>query len=170
MSKNIALIGFMGTGKTSVGKILAKRLNRPVVDVDLYVEINERKKISEIFEKEGEARCRALEKEAIRQICERQGIVITTGGGAVLDSENLETLKKSGWVINLSATPETIFKRVKDSRHRPLLDGKDKLKEIERLLAVRKPFYDKADFQFESDGRSSSQVAGLILEALAGKL
>ena len=170
MSKNIALIGFMGTGKTSVGKILAKRLNRPVVDVDLYIEANERKKISEIFEKEGEARFRALEKEAIRQICQRQGIVITTGGGAVLDSENLETLKKSGWVINLSATPETIFKRVRDSSRRPLLDGKDKLKEIERLLAIRKPFYDKADFQFGSDGRSSSQVAGLILEALAGKL
>ena len=170
MLKNIALIGFMGTGKTSVGKILAKRLNRPVVDVDLYVEINERKKISEIFEKEGEARFRALEKEAIRQICQRQGIVITTGGGAVLDLENFEALKSSGWVVGLSAMPETIFKRIKNSRHRPLLDGKDKFKEIERLLAARKPFYEKADFHFDTDGRSASQIAELILKALAGKL
>ena len=168
--KNISLIGFMGTGKTSVGKILAKRLNRPVLDVDLCIEANERKKISEIFEKEGEARFRTLEKEAIRQICQRQGIVITTGGGAVLDPENFEALKASGWVIGLFARPETIFKRVKNSRHRPLLDGKDKLGEIERLLAARKPFYEKADFHFDTDGCSASQVAGFILKTLSGKL
>lgn len=169
-SKNITLIGFMGTGKTSVGKILAKRLNRPVVDVDLYIETSEKKKISEIFEQEGEARFRILEKEAIRQICERQGIVITTGGGAVLDPENFQALKNSGCVIGLSASPGTIFKRIKNSRHRPLLDGKDKVKEIERLLAARKPFYERADFYFDTDGRSASQMAELILKTLAEKI
>ena len=168
-SKNISLVGFMGTGKTSVGKILAKRLSRPVVDVDLYIEANEKKKISEIFHKEGEARFRALEKEAIRQICGRQGIVITTGGGAVLDPENLKILKASGCVIGLSARPATIFRRIKNSRHRPLLEGKDPLMEIERLLAVRKPFYEKADFYFDTDGRSASQMADLILKTLAEK-
>ncbi len=168
--KNITLIGFMGTGKTSVGKILAKRLNRPVVDVDRYIEVSEKKKISEIFEKEGEARFRVLEKEAIRQICERQGIVITTGGGAVLDPENIKTLKASGSVIALSASPETIYGRIKDSRRRPLLDGKDKLKEIERLLSERKPFYQQADFYFDTDGQSASQMANLILKTLAGKI
>ena len=169
MPKNITLVGFMGTGKTSVGKIPAKRLNRPVVDVDLYIEKSVEKEISEIFETEGEARFRVLEKEAIRQICQGQGIVITTGGGAVLDPENIETLKASGCVIGLSAKPETIFKRLRHSRHRPLLNGQDKLKEIERLLAVRKPFYQKADLHFDTDGRTASQMADLILKALTEK-
>ena len=167
--KNISLVGFMGTGKTSVGKILGKRLNRPVVDVDLFIEKSVEKRISEIFETEGEARFRALEKEAIRQICQDQGIVITTGGGAVLDPENIETLKASGCVIGLSAKPETIFRRLGRSRRRPLLNGQDKLKEIKRLLAVRKPFYERADFYFDTDGRTASQMAELILKTLAEK-
>ena len=168
--KNISLIGFMGTGKTSVGKILGKRLNRPVMDVDFTIEEKEKRKIGEIFKNSGEAYFRSVEKEAIREICRQQSLVITTGGGAVIDPENLEALKASGWVIGLSATPETICQRVKDSRHRPLLDGEDKLGEVKRLLAARKPFYEKADFYFETDGRSSAQVAGLILEKLADQL
>ena len=160
----------MGTGKTSVGKILAKRLDRPAVDVDLYIELSEKKKISEIFSEFGEAYFRALEKKSIHEICERRGIIITTGGGAVIDHENFESLKSSGWVICLSAAPKTIYHRIKDSRHRPLLAGKNKLDEIERLLELRRPFYEKADFQLETDGRSSDQVAVLILEKLAGKL
>lgn len=168
--RNISLIGFMGTGKTSVGKILAKRLKREVVDVDLYIEKNEKRKISEIFSDAGEAYFRSVEKKSIQEISQRHGIVITTGGGAVLDLENLETLKASGWVVCLSATPETIYKRVKDSRRRPLLDGKDKRAEIERLLALRKPFYEKADFTFETDNRSSAQMAELILQKLSDKL
>ena len=170
MSKNISLIGFMGTGKTSVGKVLARRLKRPVVDVDRYVEVMSKKKISEIFEKEGEAAFRALEKDAIRRICERREIVITTGGGAALDPENITALKGSGWVIGLSASPQTIFSRVKNSRHRPLLDGKDQLTEIQRLLEVRRPFYEKADLYFDTDDRSPSRTAGLILKTLASKL
>lgn len=169
-SKNIALIGFMGTGKTRIGKMLAKRLNRPMVDVDRYIEVSAKKKISEIFRKDGEAFFRNLEKEAIHEICERQAIVITTGGGAALNPENLTTLKSSGWVVGLSASPETIYCRVKDSNHRPLLDGKDKLKEIERLLEIRKPYYEKADFYFETDGKSPAQMADIILKTLAGKI
>ncbi len=168
--RNISLIGFMGTGKSSVGKILGRCLSRPVVDVDLYIEASEKRKIGAIFSEAGEAYFRTLEKKAIREICERRGIVITTGGGAVLDPENLEALKASGWVIALSATPETVYRRVKNSRHRPLLEGKDRLEEIERLLAIRKPYYEKADFTFETNNRSSAQVAALILEKLADKL
>ncbi len=169
LSKNIALIGFMGTGKTSVGKILAKRLNRPVVDVDQYIEEREKRKISEIFEKQGEAHFRALEKDAILKICSQQGIVITTGGGAVLDPENFQALRSSGWVIGLLAKPETVFKRVKDSRHRPLLEGKDKLQEIEKLLEVRTPIYERADFHFYTDGQTAAQVAEAILKTLDQK-
>jgi shikimate kinase len=168
--KNISLVGFMGTGKTSVGKILGKRLNRPVMDVDRYIEEKEKRKIAKIFRDSGEAYFRSVEKEAIREISRQQGLVITTGGGAVIDPENFQALKASGWVIGLSATPETIYQRVKDSRHRPLLGGEDKFSEIKRLLEARKPFYEKADFYFETDGQNSAQVAGLIIEKLADQL
>ncbi len=170
MKKNIVLVGFMGTGKTSVGKALARRLNRPVVDVDHTIEENEKRKISEIFEKEGEARFRELEKEAIRILSQREGIIITTGGGAVIEPENRERLENSGWTVALMATPETIYQRVKDSRHRPLLENKDRLAEIKILLETRKPFYEKSDFQFETDGKNAAQVAEAILEALKGKI
>ncbi len=160
----------MGTGKTSVGKILAKRLGRPVVDVDQWVEQKEQRKISDIFEKEGEPHFRALEREAIRQVAQKEGVVITTGGGAVIDPINVEALKATGVLVALSSRPETIFKRVKNSRHRPLLKGSDVFSEIQRLLEIRKPFYEKADFHFETDGKSSTQVAGMIMKALHEKL
>lgn len=160
----------MGTGKTSVGKILAKRLGRPVVDVDQWVEQKEQRKISDIFEKEGEPHFRALEREAIRQAAQKEGVVITTGGGAVIDPINVEALKATGVLVALSSRPETIFKRVKNSRHRPLLKGSDVFSEIQRLLEIRKPFYEKADFHFETDGKSSTQVAGMIMKALHEKL
>ena len=168
--RNITLVGFMGTGKTNVGKILGEKLNYSVVDVDRFIEDRERRKINDIFEKEGETYFRSLEKEAIKEISRKEGIVITTGGGAVLDPENIETLKKTGWIVALFARPETIYQRVKNSRHRPLLKGKDMLSEIKRLLVVRQPFYEKSDFRLETDGCTSSQVAELILEKLAGKL
>ena len=168
--KNIVLTGFMGTGKTSIGKALAKKLSRPVLDVDHLVEEKERRKISEIFEKEGEARFRELEKEAIREVSQRQGVVITTGGGAVIDPDNVEALKKNGWIVALEAKPETIFERVKNSRHRPLLEGRDMMDEIKRLLALREPFYRRSDFSFQTDGKTSIEVAEVILKTLKGKV
>lgn len=168
-SRNISLVGFMGTGKTSVGKALGKQAGRQVIDVDQWIENRVKRRILEIFEKDGEPRFRQLEKEAIAEISRLSGAVITTGGGAVLDPANVETLKKSGWVIALSASPETIVERVKDSRHRPLLKGgttADAKKEIIRLLALRKPFYLRADYEFKTDGLSPDQVAHLILETL----
>ena len=165
-SKSVVLVGFMGTGKSSVGKILAKHMRRQLVDVDQYIEKKEKRKISDIFEKEGEAEFRRLEKEAIREISEIDGAVITTGGGAVLDPENLEALKKTGCLVALFASPETIFDRVKNSRHRPLLKAKDVYGEIKRLLEIRKPYYEKADVCCQTDGRTPSEVAKVILEKL----
>ncbi len=166
-SKNISLIGFMGTGKSSIGKALGRKSGRAVVDIDLWIEAAQKRKIREIFEKDGEARFRELENQAIDQVAKSQkGVVITTGGGAVLDPANLRALKESGWVVSLSASPETIFERVKDSRHRPLLKGGDLRSEIHRLLEIRKPFYATADFEFKTDGLTPDQVAQVILEAL----
>ena len=159
--KNIVLVGFMGTGKSTVGKMLAKRLKRNWIDVDQKIEEAEKRKISEIFEKDGEAYFRRLEKETIRQITSGTHLVIITGGGAVLDSENRAILKKNGFLITLSATPETIFERVRQSRYRPLLKG-DFLAEIRRLLAEREPFYRESDCTFSTDGKTAAKVAEII--------
>ncbi|MBI3252949.1 MAG: shikimate kinase [Candidatus Omnitrophica bacterium] len=165
--KNIVLIGFMGTGKTSVGKILARELDRPLVDVDQAIEEKEKRKIAEIFEKSGEAYFRAVEKEAVREAAVRESVVITTGGGAVLDPENLDALRRNGTLIALSAKPETIYERVKNSRHRPLLKGEDLLAQIQKLLEIRKPHYEKADLTLDTDGQTSAEVAARILKRLS---
>ncbi len=169
-SKNIVLIGFMGTGKTSVGKILARKLNRLVIDADEVIEAKTRRKIGDIFEKEGEPYFRALEKETIGDISRKEGVVITTGGGAVLDPANLEALKKNGWIVALMAEPTTILRRVKRTLSRPLLKGENVLSRIEELLRKRKPLYEQSDFQCATDGRTAAQVAECILSLLEGKL
>ncbi len=165
-SKNVVLIGFMGTGKSSVGKALAKLLGRTWVDIDQMVEKESGKKISEIFEAQGEAAFRKLEKEAVRELSEKDELVITTGGGAVVDVENFEMLQKNAVMIALFASPETVFSRVKDSRHRPLLQTPDVLGEIERLMALRLPTYEKAEYQFKTDGLRPGEVAELILKTV----
>jgi shikimate kinase len=161
--KNIVLIGFMGTGKSSVGKQLAKKMNRLWVDVDNKIEEETKLKISEIFEKKGEPYFRDLERAAIEQVARGKNLVITTGGGAVLDDTNRANLKKNGIVIALWAMPETIYKRVKESRHRPLLKGEDMKASIEKLLETRRSRYEEADKKFDTDGKTAQQVADEIL-------
>lgn len=170
MPKNLVLIGFMGTGKSSVGKVLGRKLSRPVIDVDQTIESRANRKIDAIFETDGEAAFRRMEREAVAEAAAHDGAVITTGGGAVLDPENMKALRANGWILSLSASPETIFLRVKGSRHRPLLRSGDVLGEIARLLEARKGLYDDADYRFETDGRSPSQVARMILDTLKDKL
>jgi shikimate kinase len=157
----------MGTGKSSIGKALGRILVRPVIDIDHQVEVKEKKKIRDIFEASGEPYFRKLEKEAIDEAASSSGAVITTGGGAAVDPDNMASLRRNGWVVALTAKPETIFYRVKDSKHRPLLKpGEDMLESIKKLMEARKLYYDKADFQFETDGRSASQVAEAIIQTL----
>lgn len=160
----------MGTGKTSVGKVLGKKLGREVVDIDRLIEASQSRKIHEIFGTDGEAFFRALEKEAIWQTTQRRGIVITSGGGAVLDAQNIEAFKKTGWLVTLWARPETIVRRVGHSENRPLLKTADRLDKIKKLLAERKPFYEKGDFHFHTDGLTAAQVAKNILEKLGKRI
>jgi shikimate kinase len=165
-SRNLVLIGFMGTGKTTVGKALSKRTGLALMDVDHLIEEKERRRIADIFEKDGEPAFRKLEKETISRIASLAGQIITTGGGAVLDPDNFEALKKNGLVIALEARPETIYERVKGSRHRPLLSSGELELEIRRLLESRRPIYDKADLKFSTDGKTAQQVADEIAAAL----
>jgi len=167
---NLALVGFMGTGKSSVGRILARKTGRTLVDVDQRIEEKDGRSIPEIFETDGEARFRAIEKEVILEASRGRSQVITTGGGAVVDPENMAALKGGGLVVALTAVPETVYRRVKDSRNRPLLKVGDVYAEIRKLMEIRKPFYDKADYQFATDGRTAPQVARMILETLKDKL
>ena len=173
-SRNIVLVGFMGTGKSTVGKILARRLGRTWVDVDQRIEEAEKRKIADIFEKDGESAFRRMEKEMVSQVAGGANLVITTGGGVVLDAENMKALKANGVLVALAATVETVHQRVKDSRHRPLLNlpagqagTQDMQSEIQRLLEARKPHYDRADLKCATDGKTAQQVADEILRTLA---
>lgn len=159
----------MGTGKSSVGRALGKKLKRPVIDVDENIELSEKTSIREIFEKYGEAHFRLLEKKAIEEVSSRSGAVITTGGGAVLDAGNVRALKKNGILVALSASPETIFARVKNSGQRPLLDQGDPLAEIRRLLSLREPHYRLADVFIDTDGKRPAKVAEEIIGILKGR-
>ena len=141
----MVLVGFMGTGKTTVGKKLARRLGMKFVDSDQEVERVTGLTINQIFKRFKEVRFRSEEKAALRRITKNTGQVIATGGGAVIDPENVEMLKLNGFVVCLTAEPEVIFERVKRKKNRPLLQKDDPLAEIKKLLAERASFYAKAD-------------------------
>ncbi len=168
--KNVVLVGFMGTGKTSVGKALSKVLHRPVIDVDNLIEKKEGIKIREIFEKKGEAHFRVLEQKAIAEIADKKAVIITTGGGAMMEPANVSCLKKNGLLLELTAGPETILRRVGSSRKRPLLNTAEPLEQIKKLLESRKSYYVQADYHIQTDGKTPKKVAGEILEILKGQI
>ena len=163
-ARNIVLVGFMGTGKTSVGKFVAKELRREFVDTDHEIERRENCDIPTIFSAAGEAEFRRIEREVIGELSARENLVIAPGGGVVLDPENLASLQKTGVVICLRAKPETILQRVGHDTNRPLLRAPDRLARIRELLAARKPAYDSIALQIETDGLTTAQVAAKAIE------
>lgn len=167
MKKNIVLIGFMGTGKTSIGKLLAAKLGCAFIDLDHKIESDNNMKIPEIFQKYGEAHFRELEKQAVKEAAERRGIVIATGGGTIKDKENMRLLKQSGVVICLTADVDEILLRTESKGDRPVLDAKDKAHgnrraAIEKLLEERQIFYDQADYKVDTTNWSPMQIIGDI--------
>lgn len=160
MKNNVILTGFMGTGKSSLGKLLATRLGRPFIDIDKKIEDETHLSIPKIFEQYGEAHFRELEKSAVRELSEKRGLVIATGGGTVKDEENLRLLKDSGVLICLTTEPEEIFNRTARRGERPVLDGggNERLETIKKLLAERKKFYDRADYQVDTTEWSPLQI------------
>jgi shikimate kinase len=156
---NLVLAGFMGTGKTSAGRLAAKRLGREFVDVDALIEEREGCDIPTIFAAAGEAQFRAIERDTIREVAARAGIVIATGGGAVVDPGNLAELRRTGTVVLLTATPETILSRVGRDTRRPLLRGEDRLIRITELLEKRRAAYGAIPLQVATDGLTTAEVA-----------
>lgn len=160
MKDNVILTGFMGTGKTSLGKLLATRLGRPFVDIDKKIEDETKMSIPTIFEQYGEAHFRELEKTAVKELSQRRGLVIATGGGTIKDEENIRLLKNSGVMICLTAEPEEILNRTARRGERPVLDGggDERLATIKKLLAERKQYYDRADYQVDTTEWSPIQI------------
>ena len=168
MRENIILIGFMGVGKTSLGKLLASKLGRGFVDLDEKIEHDAKMSIPKIFETYGEKYFRELEKAAVKEVSTRRNIVIATGGGTVKDAENLQLLKDSGIIICLTTDPEEIFRRTEKRGERPVLDGggNERLETIKKLLAEREQFYAQADCKIDTTEWSPLQIVNKICEKL----
>jgi len=163
---NIILVGFMGTGKSVVGKLLAKKLGRDFLELDELIEAKEKMPIRDIFEKKGEPYFRLVEKDVVKEARLRKNTVISAGGGAIIDEDNLRNLKTSGTIICLRASPDTILKRTKNIKTRPLLNVPEPKKQIEELLKKREPYYNKADFSIDTDALSVEQVTSEITKRL----
>lgn len=156
---NIVLTGFMGTGKTTVGKRLALRLKLKFVDTDHEVEKIIGMTVKEIFKKHGERRFRSEETAAISRLSRQDMQVIATGGGAVLSPLNMEFLRRNGIIFCLTADPDTIYQRVSTKKTRPLLEGQEDLRaKIVRLLLERKDAYANADYIINTSGRYCDEV------------
>lgn len=167
--RNIYLIGPMGTGKTAVGKYLGRLLGLPFIDSDHEIERTAGVDIPYIFEEEGEAGFRRREREVVAELCQREPIVLATGGGAILDPENRRVLKENGVVIFLQTSIQQQLQRVGNGRGRPLLKGgrEGLLARLEQLRAVREPLYQQtADVIISTDNRRVPKVADLILREL----
>jgi shikimate kinase len=161
--KNIVLTGFMGTGKTEVGRELSNLLGWRLIDVDEEIVKAEGMNINEIFSRFGEARFRDIETEAIRRVCAGRNVIISTGGGAVLRQENMDMLREGGVIVNLAATADTIFRRTSGTSDRPLLRVENPLEKIRELLELRRPFYEKADITIVTESGTPREIAQEIL-------
>jgi len=165
----IYLMGFMGTGKTTVGLLLAQQLGRAFLDTDDLIECAAKMPIAEIFAKFGEAHFRKIEREVIEEVSRRRRVIIALGGGAVCDTQNWATISHSGRTVLLDCRPETIMQRLSQDTTRPLLPGSalEKLGRIQALLAQREPCYSKADLRIRiEDTESAEDIAKRVIQIL----
>ena len=163
----VALTGFMGVGKTRIGRELAKELMLHFIDLDRLIERETGLAIPDIFRYLGEEYFRKLEREAVRELVTKDYLVVSLGGGTFIDEENRKLLLARGPVVALWASPETIFERVKKRPgKRPLLEAKDPLRRIKNLLKERERLYKEAPIHVESEGRSPKETAQVIVEEL----
>jgi len=160
---NISLIGFMGTGKSSVGRLVAEMLHFTFLDTDHVIESRAGKSISQIFEQQGEQAFRLLERGLVEELTRRTRTVIATGGGLPVNEDNLACLKTHSLVICLWASAEKIFERVRGQSHRPLLRHEQPLEKIRQLLSEREPYYRQADVLVNTELRPLREVATQVV-------
>jgi shikimate kinase len=164
--RNVFLCGFMATGKSSVGKCLAKALHCEFLDMDALIEAEAGTTISEIFSSQGEPAFRAMESRMVERLAARSGCVVATGGGAIVNPQNFEHMKRSGVVITLTADIPAILRRSAGEDTRPLLQTADREERIRSLMAQRAPFYAKADIILDTSSLSIDEVVTVLLNRL----
>lgn len=167
--QNIFLIGFMGAGKSTIASELSRRLGMEQMEMDTEIAEKQRMSINNIFEKYGEAYFRDLESNLLMELQRKGRLVVSCGGGAVLRSENVQRMKKSGKIVLLTASPETIYQRVKSNRDRPILNNNMTVDFISELMEKRKKSYEfAADIIVETDGKTISQICEEIIQKVNG--
>jgi shikimate kinase len=165
--KPIVLIGFMATGKTTVGRLVAQRLGRTFMDLDQLIEQSVGTSIADIFRHQGEPAFRRHEAEALRKALGEPDAVIATGGGAACREDNLTEMLARGHVVALSAPPAEVLQRTGKASGRPLLDGADDpMSAAAQLLSQREPFYERAHLRVDTVGKTPAEVADEVLRAI----
>lgn len=163
-TRNIVLVGFMGSGKSSTGRYVAEKLGRPFLDLDTEIERREGRPIPDIFAKNGEPYFRQLERALVQELSARDRLVIAPGGGIVVNPDNVRDFAARGLVINLRVSPEWVLKRVGQDPNRPLLQGGDPLQRIRELMEKRRALYAAVPHQIETDGLTPETVGDLVLD------
>lgn len=167
---NIYLIGFMGSGKSTVARCFSREYGMTLVEMDQRIEEEEGRSISRIFEESGEEYFRGLETKLLRRLGEGKGQVVSCGGGAAMREENVREMRRGGRIVYLRTRPETIYDRVRSSHNRPLLEGNMNVGYIGSLMEKRRPRYEAAaQITVDTDGKSISGICGEILCRLMNK-
>lgn len=160
MKKNIYFIGFMGTGKSTISRYMSTITGYQEIDADQEIAKQENMRIPEIFEKHGEEYFRNLETEFLRGMQKKTHYIVSCGGGMVLRKENVELMKENGVIVLLTATPETVLKRVENGKERPILNGHMNVEYIEQLQEARRAYYEAAgEIVIATDGREIGEMA-----------
>jgi len=164
--QNIYLVGFMATGKTTVGREIARRKKWHFIDLDELIELREKRRITDIFAQDGEPYFRRAEKRVLKEVSKEKDFVVACGGGAVIDPENVRIMKETGLIICLTANLKVILERARGCPQRPLLNVSDPARQIELLLKLRAPFYAQADKSIDTSKVLVKEVIKKVLKAI----
>lgn len=164
----VYLIGFMGAGKSTVARLLTQKLDMPLVEMDERIVQEQGMSINEIFDTYGEEHFRDIESRLVSTLGEEAASIVSCGGGVVIREDNVRNMKKNGVIIFLSATPQTIYERVKNSKERPILNGNMNVEFIAGLMEKRRSLYElAADIVIATDGKTKDEIADEIVTCLA---
>lgn len=161
---NIVLLGFMGTGKSATGKIVARRLEREFIDMDALIEVRAGKSISRIFREDGEPAFRQMERQLVIELAGQRNLVVAAGGGVVLNADNIRDFETSGVLICLTASPEVILQRLRGDDRRPLLEHGDKAQRIRQILEQRQFLYEALPYHVDTSFLTPETAADRVIE------